>query len=50
MTGLVATFEVTKTVTTSLSDADIQAIEDEVVSNFDVALDDVFTTGKIPKH
>ena len=36
MTGLVATFEVTKTVTTSLSEEEIAAIEEEVMSNFNV--------------
>ena len=45
MTGLVATFEVTATVTSALSDAEISAIETEVISNFDVNSDEVTTTG-----
>ena len=45
MTGLVATFEVTATVTSALSDAEISAIEAEVISNFDVNSDEVSTTG-----
>ena len=43
MTGIVATFQVTKPVTTSLSNADIQAIEDAIVTEFDT--DEVAITG-----
>ena len=45
MTGLVATFEVTKTVTTSLSDDEVDAIEAEVLANFNASEDEITTTG-----
>ena len=45
MTGLVASFEVTKTVSSSLTDSEVDAIEDEVIANFNVSADDVITTG-----
>ena len=45
MTGLVAAFEVTKSVTRSLTQEEISAIENEVVSNFNVADDAATTTG-----
>ena len=44
-TGLIASFDVTKVVTSPLSDAEITAIEAEVMQNFDVTDDQVDTTG-----
>ena len=45
MTGLVAAFEVTKSVTRSLTQEEISAIENEVLSNFNVTDDEATTTG-----
>ena len=47
MTGLVATFDVAKTVTSSLSDAEISAIEAEVITSFGVTPAELSTTGTI---
>jgi uncharacterized membrane protein len=44
MTGLIATFEVSKTVTNSLSDSEVDAIEAEVITSFKVSADDITTT------
>ena len=45
MTGLVATFDITKTVTSPLTDQEIISIEAEVIANFEVSLKEVSTTG-----
>ena len=46
MTGLVATFVVSKEVSSSLSDSDIDSLVEEITANFDVDADDVSATGK----
>ena len=45
-TGLVASFDVTKVVTSALSDSEISAIQAEVLENFEVTEDEIDTTGK----
>ena len=45
MTGLIATFDITKTVTSPLTDQEIISIEAEVISNFEVSPEEVSTTG-----
>ena len=45
-TGLVASFGVTKVVTSELSDSEISAIQAEVMENFEVTEDEIDTTGK----
>ena len=45
-TGLVASFDVTKVVTSALSDSEISAIQAEVLENFEVTEDGIDTTGK----
>ena len=47
MVGLIATIEVTKTVTSSLSAEEIDAIEAEVIENFDVSSDELLTQGNL---
>ena len=47
LTGLVASFDVAKTVTTALTDDEILAIEEEIIENFNVNNDEVSTTGMI---
>ena len=44
--GLVASFDVTKVVTSALSDSEISAIQAEVLENFEVTEDEIDTTGK----
>ena len=44
MTGVVASFEVTKSVTATLASDEIEAIKDEVVASFEVSADDITTT------
>ena len=46
-TGLVASFDVTKVVTSALSDSEINAIEAEVMENFEVTEDEIDTTGNL---
>ena len=46
-TGFVANFEITSTVTTSLTEAEVDAIEAEILSGFDILQDEVTTTGII---
>ena len=43
--GLVASFDITKAVTSQLTDAEISTIEAEVISSFDVSDGEVDTTG-----
>ena len=45
ITGLIATFDVSRTVTEALSQEEVSAIEAEVMSNFDVSAEDLSTTG-----
>lgn len=45
ITGLIATFDISKTVTTQLSDAEINSIETEIMNEFDVNHDEIDTTG-----
>ena len=45
LTGLVASFDVTKVVTSELSESEINAIQAEVMENFEVTEDDIDTTG-----
>ena len=45
MTGLIATFDITKIVTSPLTDQEIISIEAEVISNFEVSPEEVSTTG-----
>ena len=44
--GLVASFDVTKVVTSALSDSEIIAIQAEVMENFEVTEDEIDTSGK----
>ena len=44
-TGLVASFDVTKVVTSALSDSEISAIQAEILRHFEVTEDEVDTTG-----
>ena len=44
--GLVASFDVSKVVTSALSDSEISAIQAEVLENFEVTEDEIDTTGK----
>ena len=45
MTGLIAAFDITKTVTSPLTDQEIISIQEEVIANFDVSHEEVSTTG-----
>ena len=45
MTGLVAAFEITKAVTSSLTDQEVLSIEAELKANFNVSSEDISTTG-----
>ena len=45
MTGLIAAFEITKAVTSSLTDQEILSIEAELRANFNVSAEDLSTTG-----
>ena len=45
MTGLVATFDITKAVTSPLTDQELISIQEEVIANFDVSPEEVSTTG-----
>ena len=47
--GLVASFDITKIVTSALSESEISAIEAEVVENFEISADEIDTIGK-PTH
>lgn len=47
MIGLVVIFEVTGLVTSSLSDNEINAIQKEVMSNFDVSMEQLTTSGNL---
>ena len=44
-TGLIAIFDITKVVTSSLTDQEISSIATEVTENFDVPPQEVSTTG-----
>ena len=44
---MVATFDITKEVTSPLTDQQILSIEAELIANFNVSPDEVSTTGKI---
>lgn len=44
-TGIIAIFEITSVVTESLSDDEVQAIEAEIISGFDVSDGDIKSTG-----
>ena len=46
LTGLVASFDVTKVVTSELSDSEISAIQAEVMANFEVTEDEIDISGK----
>ena len=45
MTGLLATFDITKTVTSPLTDQEIISIQEEVIANFNVSYEEVSATG-----
>ena len=44
-TGMLANFEITSVVTTSLTVGELEAIQAEIISGFDVSEDDISTTG-----
>ena len=45
ITGLIASFDITKVVTSQLADEEINGIEAEIINNFDVTQDEVDTAG-----
>ena len=45
MTGFIATFEITSIVTSSLTEAELDSIESEIISGFNVSDGEVSTTG-----
>ena len=50
ITGLVASFELTKVVTSSLSQEEIESLESEVMLGLNAAKEDIVTTGNYSLH
>lgn len=45
MTGFISTIEITSTVTSSMTESELDEITSQIISSFDVSDDDIRTTG-----